>query len=93
MSLLAAEASGNGYFVFSMNSDKIGTLDGEYGIGEDETGGQWKNVKQVGKAPDLNSIKGDMQGTAPPAAIAYFATTSPSAASAGATFAMIWCSG
>jgi hypothetical protein len=63
----AAEAKGKGYFVFKMNSDKIGELDGEYGLGDDETGGQWHNVKQVNKKPDLNSIQGDMQGTAPPA--------------------------
>jgi hypothetical protein len=63
----AAEAKGKGYFVFKMNSDKIGELDGEYGLDDDETGGQWHNVKQVNKKADLNSIQGDMQGTAPPA--------------------------
>ena len=63
----AAEAKGKGYFVFKMNSDKFGELDGEYGLGDDETGGQWHNVKQVGKKVDMNSIQGDMQGTAPPA--------------------------
>ncbi len=64
----AAEAKGKGYFVFKMDSDKVGELDGEYGIGDDETGGTWHNVKQTNKQPDLNSIQGDMQGTAPPAA-------------------------
>jgi hypothetical protein len=63
----AADAKGKGYFVYKVNSDKTGELDGEYGIGDDETGGSWHNVKQTNKQPDLNSIKGDMQGTAPPA--------------------------
>ncbi len=63
----AAEASGKGYFVFKINSDKIPELDGEYGMGSDEVGGSWHTVKQIGKTPDMNSIKGDMQGTAPPA--------------------------
>ena len=65
----AAEARGKGYFVFKMDSDKVGELDGEYGIGDDETGGDLaqRQTDEAQAAGPRDSIQGDMQGTAPSA--------------------------
>jgi hypothetical protein len=64
----AAESSGKGYFVYKMGAEKIAELDGQQGLGNDEVGGDWHNIKQVRMTPDLNSIKGDNAGVAQPAA-------------------------
>ena len=65
----AAEQRGKGVFVYKMGSaDKIAELDGQFGFGDDETGSDWHNVKQVSMKPDLASITGDLGGTAPAAA-------------------------
>jgi hypothetical protein len=55
----AAESSGKGYFVYKVGGEKIPELDGQFGVGSDEVGADWHNVKQVRMTPDLNSIKGD----------------------------------
>jgi hypothetical protein len=59
----AAESSGKGYFVYKVSGEKIPELDGQFGMGDDETGADWHNVKQVRMTPDLNSIKGDTGGS------------------------------
>jgi hypothetical protein len=58
----AAESRGKGYFVYKMGAEKIAELDGQFGIGSDETGADWHNIKQVRMKPDMNSIKGDSTG-------------------------------
>jgi hypothetical protein len=63
----SAEQSGKGYFQYKMGAEKIAELDGQFGMGSDETGGDWHTVKQVRMTPDLNSIKGDNPGVAQPA--------------------------
>jgi hypothetical protein len=63
----AAESSGKGYFVYKVGAEKIPELDGQQGLGSDETGGDWHNVKQVRMTPDLNSIKGDTTAAQPAA--------------------------
>jgi hypothetical protein len=63
----AAEAAGKGYFVYKAGKEGIPELDGQFGIGNDETGADWHNVKQLRMNPDLKSIKGDSNGTAEPA--------------------------
>ena len=63
----AAESKGKGYFVYKSNENGIPELDGQFGLGDDETGSDWHNVKQQRMAPDLNSIKGDTGGVAPSA--------------------------
>ncbi|MEO8874100.1 MAG: hypothetical protein ABI461_00820 [Polyangiaceae bacterium] len=54
----SSTSSGKGYFVYKINSDKTAELDGQYGLGDDETGSEWHNVKQLHMNPDLNSITG-----------------------------------
>jgi hypothetical protein len=63
----AADSRGKGYFVYKMGSEKIAELDGQFGVGDDETGADWHNIKQVRMVPDLNSIKGDSTADRPPA--------------------------
>jgi hypothetical protein len=63
----AAETKGKGYFVYKMGNEGIPELDGEFGTGDDETGGNWHNVKQMNVKPDLNSIQGDSNGSSAPA--------------------------
>jgi hypothetical protein len=63
----SAESKGKGYFVYKPGAEKIPELDGQFGIGDEETGADWHNIKQVRMNPDLNSIKGD--STAAPAAV------------------------
>jgi hypothetical protein len=60
--------TGKGYFVYKMNAENIGELHGQFGMGQDETGSDWKCVKQQRMQPDLKSISGDTGGIAPPAA-------------------------
>jgi hypothetical protein len=64
----AAETKGKGVFVFKLGPNDIPVLEGEYGLNDNETGSDWKCVKQQRMNPDLKSITGDMGGTAPPAA-------------------------
>lgn len=62
----SATTHGKGYFAYKMNKDNnIGELDGEYGLGDNETGSTWKCVKQVRTPPDLKSIGGDSEGVSP----------------------------
>jgi hypothetical protein len=61
----SATTHGKGYFVYKVNKENIGELDGEYGLDDDETGSTWKNVKQVRMPPDLKSIGGDAEGVTP----------------------------
>jgi hypothetical protein len=59
-------ASGKGVFVYKMNKENLPELDGQYGFDDSEVGGgEWHNVKQQRMNPDLNSINGDLGGTAP----------------------------
>ena len=64
----AATSEGKGYFVYKMGKEGIAELDGQFGLGGDEVGSDWHNVKQVRMQPDLKSISGDTGGLAPPAA-------------------------
>jgi hypothetical protein len=62
----AAEQHGKGVFVLKMgSSNKIAELDGQFGLGDDEVGSDWHNIKQQNVKPDLSSISGDLGGTAP----------------------------
>jgi hypothetical protein len=64
----AAESHGKGVFVYKVGENKIAELDGQFGVNDDEVGSEWHNVKQQNMKPDLPSINGDLNGTAPPAA-------------------------
>jgi hypothetical protein len=61
----AATTKGKGYFVYKLNKENIGELDGEFGLNDSEVGSSWKNIKQVRMQPDLKSIGGDAEGVAP----------------------------
>ncbi len=61
----SALTKGKGYFVYKLNKENIGELDGEFGLNDSEVGSSWKNVKQVRMPPDLKSIGGDAEGVAP----------------------------
>jgi hypothetical protein len=63
----ASVHQGKGYFVYKIGANDIPELKGEWGNGDDETGNDWNCVKQMNMKPDLNSINGDLNGTAPPA--------------------------
>lgn len=62
----SAMTRGKGYFVYKLGTNGIAELDGEYGLGSDETGSDWHSVKQQRVVPDLNSVSGDNSGTALP---------------------------
>jgi len=61
----SATTHGKGYFVYKVNKENIGELDGEFGLNDSEVGSSWKNVKQVRMPPDLKSIGGDSEGVSP----------------------------
>lgn len=61
----AATTRGRGYFVYKMNDQDIGELDGEFGLNDSEVGSSWKNIKQVRMEPDLKSIGGDAETLGP----------------------------
>jgi hypothetical protein len=61
----SATTKGKGYFVYKVNKESIGELDGEFGLNDAEVGSTWKNVKQLRMPPDLKSIGGDGEGVAP----------------------------
>ncbi|MBK8214966.1 MAG: hypothetical protein IPK71_14605 [Myxococcales bacterium] len=60
-----AESKGKGYFLYKTGKD-VAELDGQFGLGDDETGADWHNVKQQRMAPDLKSIPGDTDATSTP---------------------------
>lgn len=55
----AATQEGRGYFVYKAHKDSAAELKGEYGLGNDETGSSWDQVKQENMEPDLKSITGE----------------------------------
>ncbi|OJY25727.1 MAG: hypothetical protein BGO98_34475 [Myxococcales bacterium 68-20] len=61
----SATTKGKGYFVYSVNKEGIGALDGEFGLNDSEVGSSWKNIKQVRMPVDLKSIGGDAEGVTP----------------------------
>ena len=61
----SATTKGKGYFVYKVNKENIGELDGQFGLNDSEVGSSWKNVKQVRMPPDLKSIGGDSEGVTP----------------------------
>lgn len=61
----AADQHGKGVFVYKVGDNKIAELDGQYGLNDDEVGSEWHNIKQQNLKPDLDSITGDLGGTAP----------------------------
>jgi hypothetical protein len=61
----SATTHGKGYFVYKLNKENIGELDGQFGLNDSEVGSTWKNVKQVRMPPDLKSIGGDAEGVTP----------------------------
>ena len=61
----SATTQGKGYFVYKMNSDGIGELHGEFGMGKSDNGSDWKCVKQVRVEPDLKSVGGEGEGVTP----------------------------
>jgi hypothetical protein len=59
----AAEATqGKGYFVYKLDNEQRPILEGQFGMNEDETGTDWRNMKQTRMEPDLKSIGGDAEG-------------------------------
>lgn len=61
----SATTHGKGYFVYKVNDEKIGVLTGRYGLGDEESEGDWNCVKQLRMPPDIKSIGGDSEGVAP----------------------------
>jgi hypothetical protein len=61
----SATTRGKGYFVYKVNKENIGELDGEFGLNDSEIGSSWKNVKQLRMPPDLKSIGGESEGVTP----------------------------
>jgi hypothetical protein len=55
----ASTTKGKGYFVYKVNKENIGELDGEFGLDNAETGSSWKNIKQLRMPPDLKTIGGE----------------------------------
>jgi hypothetical protein len=56
----SATRSGKGYFVYSIPKEgEAHAIDGQWGLGMDETGMKWKGVKQMNMRPDPNSVMPD----------------------------------
>jgi hypothetical protein len=51
-------SKGKGYFVYGVNKEKTGTLTGQFGLGDEETGSEWNCVKQLRMTPELDTIPG-----------------------------------
>jgi hypothetical protein len=60
----AATRKGKGVFVFERD-DKFAYLKGQYGVGEDEAGSKWDNIRLNNRVPNLESITANLPGTAP----------------------------
>jgi len=61
----SATTHGKGFFVYKLNKENIGELDGQFGLNDSEVGSNWKNVKQLRMPPDIKSIGGDSEGVTP----------------------------
>ncbi len=62
----AATRKGRGVFVFTASPDqKMVLLAGQYGLGEDETGSKWDNIRLNNRAANPESIGSNLPGTAP----------------------------
>lgn len=61
----SATTKGKGFFVYKLDKEGRPVLDGQFGLGNDETGSDWHCVKQQRMQPDLNSIGGDAEGVPP----------------------------
>lgn len=60
------EKTGHGYWVYALNADKIGSLTGQFGYGEDEVGqGNWNALKQKNIPANPDSIKADVASDVP----------------------------
>lgn len=59
--------SGKGYFVFKIGPNGTPEIHGEYGTSNDEVGSAWDAIKQVGKKPNFDDIKGELGGAEMPA--------------------------
>jgi hypothetical protein len=60
----AATRKGKGVFVFERD-EKFAYLKGQYGVGEDEIGSKWDNIRLNNRVPNLESITANLPGTAP----------------------------
>lgn len=54
----SATSQGKGFFVYKIDDEGHAVLDGQFGLGDEETGSDWHNVKQANMRPDLKSITG-----------------------------------
>ncbi len=62
-----AESKGKGYFVYKLGKEPgLAELDGQFGLGDDEAGADWHNIKQQRMNPDLKSIPGDTEAVSAP---------------------------
>lgn len=53
---------GKGYFVYKMDAEGRPVLEGEYGLNDEDSGSDWRQMKQPRMQPDLKSIGGDAEG-------------------------------
>lgn len=60
----AATRTGKGVFVFERD-EKFAYLKGQYGVGEDEAGSKWDNIRLNNRVPNPESISANLPGTAP----------------------------
>jgi hypothetical protein len=61
----SATTQGKGYFQYKMDKEDRPVLDGQFGLGADETGSDWHSVKQARMPVDIKSIGGDSEGIKP----------------------------
>jgi hypothetical protein len=61
----SATTHGKGYFQYKMDAETRPILDGQFGLGDDETGSDWHSVKQARMPVDIKSIGGDSEGIKP----------------------------
>ena len=61
----SATTKGRGYFQYVMDKENRPVLEGQFGLNADETGSDWKCVKQARMPVDMKSIGGDAEGVKP----------------------------
>ena len=56
---------GKGYFIFKMDAENRPILEGQYGLGDEESGSGWNCVKQLNQKPDVKSVRHSPETAAP----------------------------
>lgn len=54
---------GKGYFVYKMDAENRPILDGQFGLGDEESGSAWNCTKQKNQKPDVKGVRRNPEGS------------------------------